>query len=201
MVFILHDVLFAPIRKQYCRENKPDVECVFCAIRENDPEVWTREIYRDDKAIVIMNIYPYSPGHIQILPKKHVEDIGELPKNVSKHLLKLIQRAITLTEETMNPIGWNIGLNLGDAGASIPHLHLQIVPRFKKNVPENQGEICDKYVEQAHIFREDPTSEINVEESCTCLSDLDYVLEEKPKTYLSQNPWYRQIIMLLILES
>lgn len=192
----MYGVLFAPSRGKYSDEEKPKVECLFCAIRDNDPRVWTREIYRDDKALIIMNIYPYSPGHIQVIPLRHVEDLGKLPENGMLHLLDFVQRGVELTEKVMNPDGWNLGINLSKSGASIPHLHVQIVPRYKGKVEEDQEKIHDWYLEEADIFEGEQVFGEEESGACKCFSKRDYVLQENPYVYLSENPYNRGHIIM-----
>jgi len=126
----MYDVLFAPSRGEYAGKGKPPVDCIFCAIRDEDPRVWTRLIYKDDQVIVLMNIFPYSPGHIQVIPARHVETIADLSDPEIEYSLDYVQRSLHLARQVMRPDGFNIGMNLGEAGASIAHLHFQIVPRY-----------------------------------------------------------------------
>ena len=81
----MYEVIFAGDRGFYVssftggsERNTHRVECTFCAIRNKDPRVFTRRIQVDEKAIVLMNIYPYSPGHLQVIPPRHVEKFEEL---------------------------------------------------------------------------------------------------------------------------
>ncbi|MFB6216300.1 MAG: HIT family protein, partial [Candidatus Aenigmatarchaeota archaeon] len=143
----MYDVLFAPSREEYGDEVASDIECVFCSIRDEDPQVWTREIYRDGTSIVIMNVYPYSPGHIQVLPRRHLETPADLSEDELFHSSAIIQRGIELTDEALDPDGWNVGLNIGEAGASISHLHFQIVPRYEDEREEDQEEIHEMLLE------------------------------------------------------
>lgn len=185
----MYDVLFAPSRSQYSDEKKPDVECIFCAIRDKDPKVWTREIYRDDTVLVIMNIYPYSPGHLQIIPLRHITDIDELEKNETFALIDRILCGIDLTHQVMNPAGWNLGVNLGKSGASISHLHFQIVPRYHQ-VPQNDQEaIHEQLLRRTEIFEGGRTQVKEGGRDCNCLSGLEYLFEEDPFIYLSERPY------------
>lgn len=187
----MYRTIFAPDRGEYLIE-KPNVRCIFCAIRDKDHRVWTREIYRDKKILVIMNIYPYSPGHIQVIPRRHVENIEGLSEHELNHLLKSVQKGIKLTREVMNPDGWNFGINLGEAGGSIPHLHLQIVPRYQWDVNMGQKEIHKEYLKKSYIFENEETlvDELN-NKDCNCFSEREYLIKKKPFIYLSKNPYNR----------
>lgn len=186
----MYDVLFAPTRGKYVGE-RPKVKCLFCAIRDHDPRVWTREIYRDEDRIVLMNIFPYSPGHIQVLPSKHVEDLEELSGEKLEYVLDFVQKGVSLIRKVMNPDGFNLGINLGKAGASIPHLHVQIVPRYKKKPPMvEQEEIHRSYLENAKVFKEKSVIKTKIG-SCECFSELKYLMKKDPFVYLSEKPYNR----------
>lgn len=79
-----------------------------------------------------MNLYPYNPGHIMIAPYRHLDDLGKLTTEEQLELIQEAARSTSLLRETMNPDGFNLGINQGKAaGAGIEnHLHLHIVPRW-----------------------------------------------------------------------
>jgi ATP adenylyltransferase len=113
------------------KRNNNIEKCILCAIRDNDEKITKLEVYRNEKFIVTINLYPYNPGHIMIFPKRHIEDIRELNKKEKIIFRELTDRSLDLLEEEYNPHGFNIGINLGRAsGASIKHLHRHIVPRY-----------------------------------------------------------------------
>ncbi len=186
----MYDVLFAPSRGKYTGK-KPKVSCLFCAIRDHDPRVWTREVYRDEGALVIMNIFPYSPGHIQVLPSRHVEEPGELPDDEFIHVLDFVQRGAVLVRKVMRPDGLHLGVNLGKAGASIRHLHFQIVPRYKKPVESDQEKIHKWYLENTDIFEKGAPREEKKAKSCRCFSQQKHVFKKDPFVYLSPSPYNR----------
>ncbi|WP_223791380.1 thiamine-phosphate synthase family protein [Methanobacterium spitsbergense] len=126
-----HDVIFAPSRKSW-KYKKHDVPCVFCAIAEGNPDIKEMVLYNDKENMVLMNIFPYSRGHLEVVPVKHFTDLNELNSEELEKLFCLVQRSISLIRQVIKPDGINVGLNLGKtAGASIEHLHVHIVPRFK----------------------------------------------------------------------
>ncbi|MDD3985116.1 MAG: thiamine-phosphate synthase family protein [Methanobacterium sp.] len=126
-----HDVLFATTRKSW--DNKKDeVPCVFCAIAEGNPKVKEMVLYNDKENMVLMNIFPYNRGHLEVVPVKHFTDLNELNLEEMGKLFYLVQKSMSLIREVIKPDGINIGINLGKtAGSSIKHLHIHIVPRFK----------------------------------------------------------------------
>ncbi|MDI6639751.1 MAG: HIT domain-containing protein [Methanocellales archaeon] len=183
----MYDVLFAPSRGKYIGE-KPKVDCLFCGIRKG--EVWTRGIYQDDQIMVIMNIFPYSPGHIQVIPPRHVEDLKELYDGEFEYALDFVQRGVSLVREVMRPDGFNIGINLGKAGASVPHLHFQIVPRYRRTPKIEQEEIHKMYLKNVNVLKR----ELEIkgrEKGCKCLSRYGYVVKKDPFVYLSESPYNR----------
>jgi len=114
----------------YVKKKKSN-ECIFC---KND-RLMDTFIHESDQILVILNKYPYNPGHLMIVPKRHVEDIEDLsdPELLKLfHLIKLSKRVLTTTH---SPQGFNIGINLGKAaGGSVGHLHVHVVPRYKSEL-------------------------------------------------------------------
>ncbi len=156
----MYEVIFAADRGFYVSsfKRKPDEPytkpgCTFCAIRDRDPGVFTRRIHMDEEAIVLMNIYPYSPGHLQVIPPRHVEKLEELSHEELAYLMEYLQRSIYLAQETLKPEGYNIGINLGEAGASIPHIHIQLVPRYDNNPSLGQDKIHDIYLKNLDMMK------------------------------------------------
>jgi len=81
--------------------------------------------------MVLLNRFPYNPGHLLIAPLEHHEKFEELPVKLATHLTLMLQQVIKLLNTTHSPMGFNIGLNLGDiAGGSINHLYWHVVPRY-----------------------------------------------------------------------
>ena len=110
---------------------RPDVDCILCSIRDNDGRVVSLKIYQDTLIFISLNLYPYNPGHLMIVPNRHVQRFSDLTKEELIHLSRTIQGVQLLLDELYNPKGYNIGINQGrEAGASIEHLHIHLVPRF-----------------------------------------------------------------------
>jgi ATP adenylyltransferase len=107
-------------------EDKP--RCVFCSIPQEEPE---RVLANTGIVYAVLNKYPYNPGHVLVVPVRHVGELDDLTDQETSGLHSMIARAVkALTEELAQ--GFNIGLNLGRAGgAGIPeHLHWHVVPRW-----------------------------------------------------------------------
>lgn len=108
--------------------------CFLCRYRDASPEQ-DREnlvLHRGRTAFVVFNRYPYNNGHMLVAPYAHLGDLTEIPPEVQAECQELLKQLVQLLRNTMNPDGFNIGLNLGRvAGAGLPgHLHWHIVPRW-----------------------------------------------------------------------
>jgi ATP adenylyltransferase len=118
---------------EYIQANKDDDDdtgCVLCRIREGEES--ERVLARSELGYVVLNKYPYNPGHVMIVPNRHVGDLEGFDDEESLELQRLLQRAVKALREEMEPHGFNIGLNIGRiAGAGLPdHLHWHVVPRW-----------------------------------------------------------------------
>jgi ATP adenylyltransferase len=125
------------VRKPHGKEQKKKTHrCIFCAIVKGDKSVPAKVIYRGKLSTVIMNIFPYNVGHLEVIPNRHVVWPGELPKREFIDMFRTVDKAMRLLKKALNPVGFNIGINLGGAaaGASIMHLHVQIVPRYERDL-------------------------------------------------------------------
>jgi len=90
-------------------------------------------VHRGQHCYLVLNRYPYNPGHILAVPYRQVPDISDLTEEERNEMFAIVVKAKEALQKVMNPDGYNIGFNLGSAsGAGIPtHLHLHIVPRWK----------------------------------------------------------------------
>lgn len=127
--------LWTPWRMSYI--NDPDREvagCPFCELPARGPEhdAETLILHRGSDAYVILNAYPYNPGHLMVVPYRHVAAFEELTPAELHELADLSQRAVRALVATSGPSAFNIGFNVGStAGAGIAeHLHQHVVPRW-----------------------------------------------------------------------
>jgi ATP adenylyltransferase len=128
--------LWTPHRMVYIHgENKPEstgaVDCPFCRIQGGSDEAGLI-VHRAELAFVVLNLYPYSPGHLLICPNRHVADYTELNGDELAAVGELTARAMTVIRYASAPHGFNLGINQGNvAGAGIAaHLHQHVVPRW-----------------------------------------------------------------------
>ncbi|MFH1096796.1 MAG: HIT domain-containing protein [Candidatus Desantisbacteria bacterium] len=128
--------LFVPSKlENYLLGEKPKVDCILCAVRDRDEKVVQFDIYRSQHMIVSLNLYPYNPGHVMIFPNRHIKDIRELNEEETSQIQELTVKTLDILDKLYSPSGYNIGYNMGTiAGASIDHLHLHIVPRYKNEL-------------------------------------------------------------------
>ncbi|WP_456397807.1 HIT family protein [Palaeococcus sp. (in: euryarchaeotes)] len=124
-------LIWAPWRIEYIRSPKHD-GCIFCDFPKENRDRERLILYRGEHAFVIMNNYPYNPGHVMIAPYRHVGKWEELTDEELLDMMKLSQLMIKALKRSMNPDGFNLGVNLGRvAGAGIEdHVHIHIVPRW-----------------------------------------------------------------------
>lgn len=130
--------LWTPHRLAYIQgENKPAGEdregCPFCRLPESgDPDTETLIVARGELVFAILNLYPYNPGHLMVLPYRHVADYPDLTPEETMAVAEYTQHAMQVIRRVSAPHGFNIGLNQGPvAGAGIAaHLHQHVVPRW-----------------------------------------------------------------------
>jgi ATP adenylyltransferase len=124
--------LWAPWRMQYIGQKHPP-GCLFCRVIQNpdDPDA-DLVVWRPDGAIVLLNKFPYNPGHAMVAPVAHLATLEDIDDDQSQALMRALRRTLAVLRTTMNPDGFNVGANIGSAaGAGVPdHVHLHVVPRW-----------------------------------------------------------------------
>jgi len=126
------DTLWAPWRMEYLQTgNQEESTCPFCfetlvASEEN------LVLHENDHSFIILNRYPYIVGHCLVVPRIHVSQLNELPREVYSEVMQQLLLATQFIKKSLHSEGFNIGINLGKAaGAGISqHLHWHIVPRW-----------------------------------------------------------------------
>ncbi|MEA1955023.1 MAG: HIT domain-containing protein [Campylobacterota bacterium] len=131
----MQDILYAPWRDEYVTGKKID-GCVFCHISLNNEEDSDLHVlYRDEYCFIVMNRYPYTPGHFMIIPHKHTDKLEELDSEVWLRMSSLAQKSVKMLKDGLNAHGVNIGMNLGIAGGAgiAEHIHMHLVPRWERD--------------------------------------------------------------------
>ena len=112
-------------------KSKKEGSCIFCHPDSMNDTL----INESEDFLIVLNKYPFNPGHLLIIPKSHVEDIDDLSENDLLKLFRLLKLSKKILNKTHAPQGFNIGLNLGEAaGGSIKHLHVHVVPRYSSEL-------------------------------------------------------------------
>ncbi len=127
--------LFNTEKIKYVKGDKPQVDCILCAIRDNNPLIKNLNVHTTEKFIIAVNLFPFNPGHVMIFPKRHICGIGDMTDDEAAEMHYLTVKTVSIIEEEYKPSGFNIGYNLGNgSGASIAHIHQHIVPRYVNEV-------------------------------------------------------------------
>jgi len=126
------DTLWAPWRIKYITSNEHPGKCVFCAAPEENNDQGNLILYRGKNTFIIMNRYPYTTGHLMIVPYVHTANMDSLASEIRAEMMEMVNDAINKLKIVYKPDGINVGINLGSAaGAGIAeHMHIHIVPRW-----------------------------------------------------------------------
>ncbi|HEX5018425.1 MAG TPA: HIT domain-containing protein [Actinomycetes bacterium] len=128
--------LWAPDRLAYVQgENRPDSDesdvCPFCRAPD-EPEATSLVVARGQEVYVVLNLYPYNPGHAMVCTYRHVAEYVELTSAETHELADLTQQTIVALKQAFAPHGFNVGMNQGTIGGAgiAAHLHQHVVPRW-----------------------------------------------------------------------
>jgi ATP adenylyltransferase len=116
----------------YIQNQKTDEGCVFCTAVSQEDGVENLILLRSDHAFVILNRYPYTSGHIMIVPYAHQPSLEHLESAARAEMMELIARALLVIQRVYKAQGFNIGVNIGEAAGAgiVDHVHLHVVPRW-----------------------------------------------------------------------
>ena len=127
------DHLWTPWRFHYLSSSRQEANCIFCLLSSTSEHRQSFILLRNEHAFLVLNQFPYTTGHLMIVPHRHVATLsGTSPPELNEMLL-LACRCEHVLQEVYRPDGFNMGVNLGkSAGAGVAgHLHLHIVPRWE----------------------------------------------------------------------
>lgn len=126
------DYLWSPWRFQYVSQGEQPAGCIFCVkpAEPRDDANWI--LHRGKHCYALLNLYPYSTGHLMVAPYAHVAALAGVPAEGLAEMMELARRAEHALEQTYHPDGLNLGMNLGKAaGAGVAgHVHLHVLPRW-----------------------------------------------------------------------
>lgn len=126
------DYLWTPWRYRYVAGGAKDDRCIFCAAAEGTDDSQSLIILRSRKNFVILNRYPYTSGHVMVVPYAHQATLTASEPETLSEMMTLARRIEGVFANLYRPDGCNLGMNLGRAaGAGIAgHLHLHVLPRW-----------------------------------------------------------------------
>jgi len=118
---------------EYIENNNKVDGCIFCIAQEREDSAENLIVHRGERAYVILNRYPYTSGHLMVVPFEHKATLEELDPRTRAEMMELTTRCMTLLRKVYNPQAFNMGANIGEAaGAGVKeHVHIHIVPRWK----------------------------------------------------------------------
>lgn len=126
------DYLWSPWRYRYVADAAKDDRCIFCDALALNDDTKSLIVLRDKKNFIILNRFPYTTGHVMIVPYAHVAELSACDAETLAEMMRLAARVQTAYAAVYKPEGYNLGMNLGRcAGAGITgHLHLHVLPRW-----------------------------------------------------------------------
>ncbi len=126
------DYMYAPWRTHYFTEKEQG--CVFCAISQQAQKDEEHHVlYRDAHCFIVMNRYPYSPGHIMVIPHCHTDAVEALTTKTWLHISAIVQCCVRMLKNGIGAQGVNLGMNLGKSGGAgiAEHIHYHVLPRWQ----------------------------------------------------------------------
>ncbi len=124
--------IWSPWRMEYIENNNKVEGCVFCMVQEVQDSAENLIAHRGQRAFVILNRYPYTSGHLMVVPFEHKATLEDLDAETRAEMMELAASSMTVLRRIYNPQAFNMGANIGEAaGAGIKeHVHIHIVPRW-----------------------------------------------------------------------
>lgn len=124
--------ILAPWRKEYILHACESKECIFCSALKLNNDSKAFILHRADHNFIILNKFPYNPGHLMIAPYRHIDSMERSKQEESCELMDLLRLCLKVLRKKYSPHGFNTGMNIGrSAGAGvIDHYHLHIIPRW-----------------------------------------------------------------------
>jgi ATP adenylyltransferase len=126
------DYLWTPWRYRYIADASKNEGCIFCEALAAKDDARTQIVFRGTRNFVLLNRYPYTTGHVMVVPYSHVADLSAAEPDTLAEMMRIAQRVQSALEKTYHPQGYNLGMNLGRAAGAgvLGHLHLHVLPRW-----------------------------------------------------------------------
>lgn len=125
--------LWSPWRMEYIENNNKEEGCVFCNAQSQQDSAENLIAYRGKLSYVILNRFPYTSGHLMVIPFQHVPNLEELDPDTRAEMMELTSHCTRVLKDIYRPQGFNVGVNIGEAAGAgvLGHVHIHIVPRWK----------------------------------------------------------------------
>lgn len=126
------DYLWTPWRYAYVTTAEGATGCIFCDLPKLGDDAKAKIVYRAKYCYVILNTFPYTPGHSMIVPYAHLDELRSLPREAAQEMMALSQKMEGVLRQLYKPDGVNLGMNIGKAaGAGVAgHIHMHTLPRW-----------------------------------------------------------------------
>jgi ATP adenylyltransferase len=150
------DYLWSPWRMEYILSPKSDEGCIFCNAMKQADGPGNLVVFRGPNAFVMLNRFPYTSGHLMVVPYEHKSSLQLLETGSRLDIMDLSARALQVLETLYKPQGFNLGMNIGSAaGAGIlDHVHMHIVPRWVGDTnfmsSESQTRVLPELLEETY---------------------------------------------------
>lgn len=126
------DYLWTPWRYTYVASVDKTAGCVFCLLLNSGDDEKALIVHRGEFSFIVLNSYPYTSGHVMVVPYEHVDRLNRLPEAAANEMMALTRRLEDVLTEVYSPNGINLGMNIGKAaGAGVAgHIHMHVLPRW-----------------------------------------------------------------------
>lgn len=124
--------LWSPWRMEYIENHQKEDDCVFCGAQARADGAENLIAFRGGNSYVILNRYPYTSGHLMVIPFEHKSTLEELDSKTRAEMMELTSRCTTILREVYRAQSFNVGINMGAAAGAgvLGHVHIHIVPRW-----------------------------------------------------------------------
>ncbi len=124
--------LWSPWRMTYIEKHEKESGCVFCNAQAKADSAENLFAFRGQNAYVILNRYPYTSGHLMVIPFVHVSNLEELNAEARAEMIELTSRCTSILRAVYKTESFNVGINIGEAAGAgvLGHVHIHIVPRW-----------------------------------------------------------------------
>jgi ATP adenylyltransferase len=126
------DYLWTPWRYAYVTTGDKTKSCIFCDLPKLRDDAKARIVHRGQTCYIVLNTFPYTPGHVMVVPFAHLDELQKLPTDAAHEMMDLSQKMERVLRQLYTPDGVNLGMNIGKAaGAGVAgHIHMHVLPRW-----------------------------------------------------------------------